>query len=201
MAFDNWLTCPTWIELARTCMGNIDFDPASNMVAQDYVKASTFCISPDDAQDIILPTNCLVNGITAGWHGNVWLNPPYSRDNIDAFVTKAMDEWYDYSYIWTGTDYKVNQMLILVNSSTDSEWYHTLMQCCDAALLVRGRIKFWKIMNGKAYEKWEGEKSKLEGKNKIGNSPRYLSTLFYFGDNKDQFQEVYQEKGTIVCRL
>lgn len=209
MAFDEWLTNPEWIELARSCMGSIDMDVASNHVAQEYVKAKIYCVAPDDEINYeygifhTIPDNCLVDGLQATWHGNIWCNPPYSAGNIDKFVTKACMEWKQRTQKLQKpiTERRVlypTQMMLLVNSSTDAKWYHRLLQQSDAVLFVSGRIKFWKIMNGKAYEEWEGEKSKAEGKNKVGNHPRYLSSLFYFGDNIERFNQVFESKGTIL---
>lgn len=174
--YDEWMSPPNVLELARTAMGSIDFDPASNPVAQEYVKAKQYCVTraefipymssfaDDDA--------VLCDGLKQPWRGNVWCNPPYSAGNIDLFVDIAIDQYNNGS---------VNQMLMLVNSATDTKWYHKLIRHSQLTMLWRGRIKFWKIVNGVALEKWEGEKSKAEGKGKIGNSPRYLNTLFYFG--------------------
>lgn len=201
--FDEWMTPPNVIELARTAMGSIDFDPASNPVAQEYVKAKQYCVAPDSptaqmlAEDIDgfarkhfeYLDNVLIDGLKQPWHGNVWCNPPYSAGNIDLFVDRAIDQYNSGS---------INQMLMLVNSATDTKWYHKLIRHSQLTMLWRGRIKFWKIMNGKAYEKWEGEKSKKEGKGKIGNSPRYLNTLFYFGHRTYEVGKLFNKHATIL---
>jgi len=202
MPFDNWMTDPKVIELARVTMGSIDFDPASNMIAQQYVKAHTFCVHPNDYKVTdFIKHDVLCDGLDQNWKGNVWLNPPYSIGNIDRFVDKAIFEWhaYDAGNELSGSEY-VKQMMILVNSATDTKWYHRLLDCSDCVLLWRGRIKFWKIQDGKAHEKWEGEKSKEKGLGKIGNAPRYLNTLFYFGSVQGilRFKEVFKEKGTFL---
>jgi hypothetical protein len=198
MAFDAWMTDPKVLALVHKLYGRIDFDPASNLVAQEYVKAYEFCIEPnspeiiDEGLDNNFPINCFYDGLKQKWHGKVFLNPPYSAGNIDAFVHKAIYEW--------DSNFKVTEMLMLVNSATDTKWYHDLLAFSNAALLWRGRIKFWKIFDGKAHEKWEGIKSKERGDNKVGNSPRYLNTLFYFNrdNNIAAFEEVFKDKGTIV---
>ena len=204
--FDSWLTNPEWIELVRSCLGSIDFDPCSNLVAQEYVKAKEFCISGDDYSRAIkndngldsnMPINCSVDGLQQRWFNqdrkNVFVNPPYSKGNIDQFVDKAVTSWI--------LDADQNsQMIMLVNSATDCKWYHMLLEHSNATLFVKGRIKFWKIENGKAYDKWEGVMSKEKGKNKIGNSPRYLNTLFYFGNNIERFNEVFSSKGIVMVK-
>lgn len=191
MAYDEWMTNPNVIELVREAMGSIDYDPASNFVAQQYIKATEYCIAPNDGVDIPedISGQCYVNGLTRNWQGNVFLNPPYSTGNIDRFVAKSLDEW---------AHPRVNQMIILVNSATDTAWYHRLLAESNVVLLWRGRIKFWKIENGQVHEKWEGVKSKEAGLGKVGNSPRYLNTLFYFGSHTDRFRSVFENKGTFL---
>lgn len=199
MSFDEWLTEPSIIELARATMGSIDFDPASNIVAQEYVKAGTYCSLED--KELFIP-NRLYDGLKQEWHGNVWLNPPYSRDNIDAFVDEAIDQWHKDKEInlrkLDNGELYVKQMMILVNSATDARWYHMLLKYSNVILLWRGRIKFWKIENGKAHEKWIGQVAKEKGSDKESNSPRYLNTMFYMGNNVDRFKEVFKGKGTFL---
>lgn len=189
MAFDEWMTPPEIIELVRRAMGSIDFDPSSNHIAQQYVKATAYCVSPgtDD------PKSAIVNGLTTAWRGNVYGNFPYSSGNMSPFVDKAIVEW---------KSGHADQMILLCNSQTDTHWYHKLLTHCTSFLLWRGRVKFWKIFDGKAWEKWEGQKSRAEGKGKIGNQPRYLNTFFFFSytDNKFQFQE-YTKYGTLCLPL
>lgn len=198
MPFDEWMTDPNVIELARSTMGSIDFDPASNMIAQRYVKAHSFCVHPDEYNVVdFIRYDVLRDGLDQVWHGNVWCNPPYSAGNIDRFVDKAVTEWNRREY---EKNNEINQMMILVNSATDTKWYHRLLEYSTCTLLWRGRIKFWKIQDGKAHEKWEGEKSKEKGLGKIGNAPRYLNTLFYFGTVQGilRFKETFKEKGTFI---
>ena len=193
MPFDDWMTNPSVINMADKMLGGIDFDPASNWVAQQYVRANTFCVTPTEyaAMRPNWHGNVKRDGLWETWSGNVWLNPPYSAGNIDRFTDKALIEW------------KLNhptQMIVLVNSATDAKWYHKLLKASSCTLFWKGRIKFWKIFDGKAHEKWEGQKSKEKGIGKIGNSPRYLNTLFYFGDNVDRFHHIFDGKGTFMER-
>jgi hypothetical protein len=74
-----WYTPPEYIELARTVLGNIDLDPASNAQAQKTVRADRYFTAADD-------------GLTQEWRGRVWLNPPYSQPLISHFIKKLVDE-------------------------------------------------------------------------------------------------------------
>lgn len=201
---DQFMTPPNVIELARTAMGSIDFDPASNYVAQQYVKAKEYCIDPSDEDSMLYATGVRhANGLTRQWHGNVWLNPPYSNGNIDAFVDKAIEEWTTVRLL--GSPYfTVDSMIILVNSSTDTKWYHKLCKHASFGLMWSGRIKFWKIFDGKAHDKWEGELSKQRGTGKVGNAPRFLNTLFFFArTNKaeNSMYNTFEGKGTFFKTL
>ena len=206
MAYDHFLTPPDVIELARTAMGSVEFDPASNHVAQRYVKSKHYCVAPDDYTSVELQYHddiLHVNGLTQEWHGNVWLNPPYSNGNIDLFVDKAIEEWNAVRLL--GSPYfTVDSMIILVNSSTDTKWYHKLCKHASFGLLWSGRIKFWKIFDGKAHDKWEGELSKQRGTGKVGNAPRFLNTLFFFARTlqvENTMYGTFEGKGTFFTTL
>lgn len=62
-----WYTPPAVIEAARRCMGSIDLDPASCEVANETVKAKRYFTVAD-------------NGLAQQWHGNVWLNHPFGKE-------------------------------------------------------------------------------------------------------------------------
>ena len=64
---NEWYT-PAWVaDLAREVMGGIDLDPASNAIANGWVKAAAYHTIDDD-------------GYTRPWAGRVWLNPPYGKE-------------------------------------------------------------------------------------------------------------------------
>lgn len=219
--YDQWMTPPDVIELARKAMGSIDLDPASNHVAQQYVKSANWCIAPDDTESLYMShvTMPLIDGLNQDWHGNVWLNPPYSNRNIDLFVDRALEQWEsNYAknshYVMVdpnNTGYafgirapNVTNMIMLVNSATDTKWFHKLCKHASFGLFWSGRIKFWKIFDGKAHEKWEGELSKQRGTGKIGNSPRFLNTLFFFSraiETENIMYKTFENKGIFFKTL
>ncbi len=121
-AGDNWHTPAQYIAAAREVMGEIDLDPATCDTAQAVVQAiSTFTKEED--------------GLIHPWHGRVWLNPPYSMPSIAYFVAKAIDE-YDAG--------NVTEAILLVNNSSDTKWFHRLLDRCPACFTA-GRVQFWSL--------------------------------------------------------
>lgn len=157
---DEWYTPPKYIELARKIMGSIDVDPASNAVAQSVVQATNF---------YTLETN----GLTKSWHGNVWLNPPYSAQIIMQFVDKAFAELH------AG---HLKQIMILTENSTETFWCQKLLAVANCCFLNK-RVCFW-------------NPAKLDKP----TQPRRGHILFYIGDNKVKFSEVIGGQGVIFLK-
>jgi hypothetical protein len=97
-----WYTPPQYIELARAVMGEIDLDPASNQLAQGWIKAKTFYTAADDR-------------LSKPWCGRVWLNPPYT--GVSKWVDKAVAE-YDSNAI--------TEAILLVKPADGASWYKKL---------------------------------------------------------------------------
>jgi hypothetical protein len=93
-----------YLEAARAVLGDITLDPASCEEANKAVRAHVFFTEDND-------------GLTKGWGGNVWLNPPYGR-LPGAFITKFVDEF---------AAGNIEAGIILVNAHcTDTEWFKPL---------------------------------------------------------------------------
>lgn len=117
---DEWYTPARYIEMARTVMGQIDVDPASNDFAQKTVKAATYYTAE-------------TNGLGKEWRGKVWMNPPYSRALVGQFIRKLVFEYR------LG---RCTEAIVLTNNSTDTGWF-TDMSSVDATVCFpRGRIRF-----------------------------------------------------------
>jgi hypothetical protein len=97
-----WYTPSRYIELARQVLGEIDLDPASNELAQSWIKSKTFYTATDD-------------GLSKPWYGRVWLNPPYT--GVGAWVDKAIAQ-YD-----SGA---VTEAVLLVKPADGASWYKKL---------------------------------------------------------------------------
>jgi phage N-6-adenine-methyltransferase len=151
-----WYTPVDYIEAARVVMGAIDLDPASCEEANKIVKADEFYTQDDD-------------GMTRDWFGNVWLNPPYNMPNVENFTSRAHVLYQNK---------KIEQAIILVNNSTDSGWFHTLLDKYPVCL-TRGRVKYWGPHASQA---------------------RQGQAIFYLGKNKAEFVRRFSQFGIVVSK-
>ena len=97
-----WYTPSKYIELARQVLGEIDLDPASNQLAQTWVKAKTFYTAADD-------------GLSKPWYGRMWLNPPYSK----------VGKWIDKTIAEHDSD-AITEAILLVKPADGASWYKKL---------------------------------------------------------------------------
>ncbi len=154
---NDWYTPEEYIDAARCVLGDIDLDPATSEVAQAVVKAKQYFTKETD-------------GLSKEWNGRVWLNPPYSMPDIQCFVEKIVDEF---------TSGKVSEAIVLTNNSSDTRWFHALLNSSGIACLPTSRVKFY------------NPDSEVM-------ATRQGQTLFYFGENKAKFSEVFSSFGAIV---
>ena len=117
---NEWYTPPKYTEAAKRVMGGIDLDPASNSVANEFVKADAFYTKEDD-------------GLTKPWYGRVWLNPPYAQPLIAQFAEAVVEKFGRGEF---------EQAIVLVNNATDTKWLQSMMRVCSAACFLEGRIRY-----------------------------------------------------------
>lgn len=117
---NEWYTPARYVDLARSVMGTIDVDPASNDHAQKTVKAATFYTAD-------------TNGLDKDWRGKVWMNPPYSNPEVQQFTEKVAEEYL------SG---RVTEAIVLTNNAGDTAWHHALAEVSSAMCITRGRIRF-----------------------------------------------------------
>ena len=113
---EEWLTPAVYIEAARSVMGSIDLDPASNEIANRTVQATHYFTKEDD-------------GLQQAWCGNIWLNPPYG--NVSPFIEKLINS-------------PIDQAIILVNNGTETAWFRKLADYSSAMVFLTGRVRFEK---------------------------------------------------------
>lgn len=120
MSNNEWYTPPHIVEVARECMGSIDCDPASCDAAQKTVGAATYYTKDS-------------SGLSKPWIGNVFLNPPYSRESNRLFLKKLQIE------IGVGN---TRAAFVLLNTATDTAAQQWLLEIASVVCFVRGRVAF-----------------------------------------------------------
>lgn len=149
---NEWYTPAEFIEAARTAMGSIDLDPASNEVANKIVQAETYYTAE-------------TNGLDKAWTGNVWMNPPYASDLIGKFVDKMVFERQNY-----------RQAVVLVNNATETEWFNKLISVASAVCFPKSRVKFY-MPDGKTGAPLQGQAVLYIGK----DTSKFLESFNHLG--------------------
>jgi ParB family chromosome partitioning protein len=140
---DDWFTPLFLLNKVQEFYGGDFLDPASSDLVAPYVKASWHYTQKDD-------------GLSQEWEGKVWLNPPYSKPLITQFTEKLLEEYR------LGN---VDEVLLLVNSCTETKWFQRIASEAYLRIDVKGRLHFWHPQ-------------------KKSDSPRYGQSLFYFNKEK-----------------
>lgn len=112
-----WYTPSHILDAAVVALGGIDLDPCSN--ADRTVPATTHYTVEDD-------------GLSHGWRGRVYMNPPYGRE-IGDWIEKLAVE-YEMG--------NVTEAVALVPARTDTAWWGRLAPLMSRLCLVRGRLSF-----------------------------------------------------------
>jgi len=71
------------------------------------------------------------DGMSMGWFGDVWLNPPYSE----------VADWLDYGERQVAAG-NVDNLVALVYARTGTKWFHNIAVYADVMCLVEGRLTF-----------------------------------------------------------
>jgi hypothetical protein len=112
-------TPPAIIEMAREVLGEIDLDPASNEVAQQWVRANTYYTKEN-------------SGLDYDWTGKrIWLNPPYSRGLIEPFIEKLI-----------AATVEDGAFICLTNNFTETAAGQKLLKASDCVCFPSRRIRF-----------------------------------------------------------
>ena len=99
----DWYASPELIALVRQVMGEIDLDPISNEVAQQWIGATNYYTLAQD-------------GLSQPWFGRVWLHPPAGQKTAK-WTNKACAEY---------ESGRVVEAIILVKPAVDSKWFRKL---------------------------------------------------------------------------
>jgi ParB family chromosome partitioning protein len=147
------------IEMARLCMGSIDLDPASSAAANERVRATRY-FSVED------------NGLEQEWHGNIWLNHPFSRQNNKLWVSKLVAEYQSNHVL---------QACCITFAATSERWFRPLLE--RPQCFISGRTNYY-LPDGSI------KKGVTKG-----------SVVTYFGPNIAQFYESFRHLGIIKAQL
>ena len=153
---DEWYTPIDIIDAARSVFGCIDCDPASSRAAQTRVNATTFYTLADD-------------GLSQLWHGDVWLNGPYS--DLLPWMNKLKHE-YRYSKRVTG-------YIALVPERLGVKWFNIVRDLSSAMCMFDERIRF------------------VRADGRGTTSPNFGNVAFYAGVHPLVFKRVFSRFGAV----
>lgn len=171
---ENWYTPAEFIESARSVMGSIDLDPASCEFANKTVKAKTIFTKEQ-------------NGLDRDWIGSVWVNPPYGKTEDSSGSIRSSQLIWSEKLIAEYDAKNTTQAICLVAASTDTAFFHLLLERSSVCCLVSSRINFYNE-NGQTSGNIKG------------------SAIFYFVDRSDPdkiaaFVNEFKKYGSIIERL
>ena len=150
----------------------IDLDPTSSIIANEAICARRIYTIEDDA-------------LVQSWEApTLFLNPPYGAGVIGPMIDKFLKELPG-----------IGQAIVLVNSSTSTGWYQSLLQRCDRCLFPSRRINFWTAEGCP-----EDQANRLIYQTTPPGGNRYDQSLFYFGRNVEAFDHHGREIGTTMFR-
>lgn len=102
---------PRWI---LDALGPFDLDPCAAW-KQPWVTAKIQYAAP------------YANGLKLSWHGRVWMNPPFDRREVGAWVRKFFNH---------------GNGICLLHARTETDWFQPIWDHADAILFLRKRVKF-----------------------------------------------------------
>lgn len=185
MANDEWRT-PLWLLdtvvefLNRVCDGDRYLTILDPCYSRDRPHAVFFArdeVSQELATKYDARAGCwsypVDTSMPTPWssHKNIWCNPPYSQP-LCAEFTHHMIGWAN---CWTK-----HSGFLLINSSTSARHYQDALKAANRILFFNKRIGF------------------VEPSGVVKNGNRNASTLFYFGDYGNFFEEHFERFGMIL---
>lgn len=158
---DDWHTPSEFTDTARRVMGSIDLDPFTSVQANRRVGAErTFTMADNAFKKVWADPDTKT----------VWMNPPYSKGASSLAVDKFLEEFDHGSF---------DEGIVLMNASTDTNWFHRMVIVAAAVCLTKGRISF----------------EDAGGKSSAGNTKGQV--FFYFGKNVKRFSDEFEAYGFI----
>lgn len=143
---------------AHQCLGGIDLDPASCEIANRQVRAARYYTKTD-------------NGYMQPWAGRVFLNPPFTNNQVPRWV-KRLGTAYD--------DGDVTAAVLLVNSAPGYDWWEELWESRPVVVLRR-RLTFHQE-SGELY----------------GDHHKKGQTVAYYGPDVRAFIRAFGDLGRVL---
>ena len=118
---NEWYTPREYTDAARELMGTITTDPASNDRANEWIGADVYYTKD-------------TNGFDKPWHGAVWMNPPYGKEDGDSNQNRWTARLIDQYRAGVTTE-----AVCLVNAVPGNLWFAPLwaFPICFAARRIR----------------------------------------------------------------
>ena len=188
---NSWYTPPYIIEMVREVLGEIDLDPASHPVPQQWIQAKTFYDLEDD-------------GLHQAWKGSVFLNPPYGKTG----QRSNQDIWSN-ELIHAHRADRVPRAILLTKTVPGYIWWDDLFHgywpgpCC----ITYGRIRFikpeWVTVGYNNSPIIEIPKTAMNSKGKLVKKDwrsKAASTFWYCGPAPAEFKRVFSTIGRVIPR-
>jgi len=116
---EDWRTPPEVVHLVRQALGGrINLDPCASREGEPL--ADTNFIGPPDG----------VDGLSAGWSGTVYVNPPFG--SLRHWVEKCQREHEEH----------LAEIVLLMPARTDTNAWHRHVSTASAICLWKGRMTF-----------------------------------------------------------
>lgn len=160
---DEKYTPHKYLHAVRQVLGEIELDPASCVAANERVKALKYYSIQD-------------NGLTKNWKGKTFLNPPYSRGNIEPFTRKLINHHKEGA---------VPRAIELLPNWTERRWFQLLWNY--PICFTDHRIDFI-----------NGFDMKLCGNPEGGSCFIYFPDLYDYENDCERFGHVFKQFGHIV---
>jgi len=101
------------------------------------------------------------------------MNPPYKHALIVQFVNTLLEK------LKIG---EVEQAIVLVNNATETKWFQSILEICDAICLPKKRIKF------------------VDPSGRQNDGPLQGQAVLYFGAKVVEFKTIFANFGPILCK-
>lgn len=166
---NEWYTPLSYIQAVKQVLGGIDLDPASCAEANETVQATNYFCKEED-------------GLALPWFGRVYLNPPYSYENMPRGMEtgnrpNSMTSIWIEKLIEEYQSGRVAQAILLSKADPKQRWFQMLWDY--PICFVCSRLLF----------------------NRPGLPPekhQFGNVFVYLGADPTRFMEVFTEFGPVV---